>query len=154
MNHRIQISGDIALEVDLEGTGMFVAPFPQGGFAVVLSGPPGGPLSFLAWNPLPEERGIAGIEASVRRMFKLPAAPLGMANGSRALLAGAERDALCFVENQGFMNVAWCIASIEVGADNAIVAFCCTAGRESCSCETVLNHPSLRRLADSLQVVA
>ena len=152
-NHEIVISSEVTLAVNLDGTAMFPSPFPSGGFDTVLTGPPGGPLSFLVWRPAPEERAVGGMEVSVRRLFRLPAGPLAMKNTARIILAGAERDALSFLELGGFASTGWCVVRIEEGPAVVFVAFGCSIGKTAVSCEAVLSHPSLSKIAASLRVV-
>lgn len=152
-SQELVIRGELTLAVNLAGTAMFAAPASATEFDLVLSGPPGGPLSFLAWRPLPEERGVGGIEQSVRRVFRLPPGPLSEASTARIALAGAERDALCFIENDGFARTAWCLVSIEHEGAVELVAFGCGVGGGVATCSSVLEHPSLRLLAGSLRVL-
>lgn len=153
-NWQIVIPDGITLSANLEDTSMIPWPFPDGDFHAVLSGPPGGPLSFLVWSPSADEQhAVDGLERSVRRVFKLPPGPLEMAHVSRVLLAGLERDALCLIEGQGMARTGWCIARIDRERVSAFVAFGCSAGREPISFESILSHPSLRLIANTLAVV-
>lgn len=153
-DRQIVIRGGVTLTANLEGTGMIVSPLPSRDFHVVVTGPPGGPLSFLVWTPSADEHDAAdGLERSVRRIFRLPPGPLEMASASRVALAGGERDALCLVEGVEITRTGWCIARIDHAGASAFVAFGCGVGSGSVSCELVLAHPDLRRIAETLEVM-
>lgn len=153
-DRQIVIRGGVTLTANLEGTGMFLSPLPSSDFHVVVTGPPGGPLSFLVWTPSADEHDAAdGLERSVRRIFRLPPGPLEMASASRIALAGEERDALCFVKGVEIARTGWCIARIDHAGASAFVAFGCSVRSEPVSCERVLAHPDLRRIAETLEVM-
>lgn len=145
----------VELRLRVGGTGLFEhrpIPRPQG-FYFKLSGPPGGLLGVAAWNALPDERGAAGIERSVRRAYNLqPEKQVLLPDHCRMVIAGAEREAACLVFNYGIMRSASCVVRIDHVGGALMVDLMGGIHGETITCAELLAQTPLGRIARSLRV--
>ena len=145
----------VELRLRVGGTGLWELPgIPRpAGFYLKLSGPPGGLLGVAAWNALPDERGAAGIERSVRRAYHLqPERQILVPDHCRLVIAGAEREAACLVFNDGMMRSASCVVRIDHAGGALMVDLMGGIHGERITCEELLAQTPLGRIARSLRV--
>ena len=151
-------SGLPALRVRLDTTGvpMRATPTPEAGKFVIVSGPPGGVLQIDVWATDVRETGAAAIERAVRAQLNRPFHdPLVVGAPDKIELAGSTRDALAFFTGKDAARTAWCAAIVPVGGTSTLVTIGMAAGAApAVSCQEILGHPLLGKVAHSLQISA
>lgn len=144
----------LELRVKIGGTGLLHVPSEHStGHYIQLSSPPGGGTGFAA-RPAPEPR-VDDLERAARSILEKPDGPELRAGGpERARVAGAERDAICFLSEWLLFRTGTCVVHIP-HANGALMAFFTSRlGADTApSCEAVLSRPALRRIASTLRVI-
>lgn len=145
----------VELRLRVGGTGLWEPPgiARPPGFYLKLSGPPGGLLGVAAWNALPDERGAAGIEESVRRAYNVRPEQLVMVTDRcRLEIAGGEREAACLVFDYGTMRSASCVARIDHAGGALMLDLMGGIHGDTITCAELLAQTPLGRIARSLRV--
>lgn len=148
----------IELELDPRGSGLIHGPLARrGAFYLRLHGPPADPIEFAAWPAADDERGVEGIERSLRRVHELRRPDALRVSGglSTVQLAGRERQAACayFQLPPPLPRHVVCVVMIEHAHGLAMVSFTHDVHpEEDVTPAQVLQHPRLRRLAASLRI--
>lgn len=152
---RVRDLPPVELGLRVGGTGLWEPPgIPRPpGFYLKLSGPPGGLLGVAVWNALPDERGAAGIERSMRRAYEFGAdKPMSLVDHCRLDIAGDEREAACLVVHYGTMRRASCVVRVDHGGGALMVQLGGAIHGETITCEELLAATPLGRIARSLRV--
>ncbi|HEX7835878.1 MAG TPA: hypothetical protein VF469_00365 [Kofleriaceae bacterium] len=151
-------SGLPALRVRLDTTGapMEATPTPEPGKFVIASGPPGGVLQIDVWATAVHTTDAAAVERAVRARFNRPFhEPLVVGAPGKIDLAGSTRDALAFFTGKDATRTAWCAAIVPAGGASTLVTIGMSAGAApTVSCQEVLGHPVLGKVARTLQISA
>jgi hypothetical protein len=151
-------SGLPALRVRLDTTGapMRATPTPEPGKFVIVSGPPGGVLQIDVWATDVHGADPAAVERAVRARFNRPFHdPLAIGAPAKIDLAGTTRDALAFITGKDAARTAWCAAIVPAGGAATLVTIGMAAGAApAVSCQDVLGHPVLGKVARTLQISA
>jgi hypothetical protein len=151
-------SGLPALRVRLDTTGvpMRATPTPEAGKFVIASGPPGGVLQLDVWATDVHDTAAAAIERAVRARFNRPFhEPLVLGAPDKIDLAGGTRAALAFFTGKDATRTAWCAAIVPAGGASTLVTIGMSAGTAPVvSCQEILGHPVLGKVAHTLQISA
>ena len=138
-----------AVELQIDPGALTGSLFPDDGVYLTLSGPPGGLLLLQVYPAGPG--GATGLERMLRVHFDKPWwQPLSFETSERAVIAGAERDAMRFSTLEGVRRVAWCGALLPARSDLLLVV-----GVEAptpLTCAQLVLHPQLAPALASLVV--
>lgn len=146
----------LRVRLDTTGAPMRATPTPEPGKFVIVSGPPGGVLQIDVWATDVHGTDAAAIEQAVRARFNRPFHdPLVLGAPARIDLAGSTRDALALFTGKDAARTAWCAAIAPAGGASALVTIGMAAGAApAVSCQDVLGHPVLGKVARTLQIGA
>jgi len=142
----------LELRVKIGGTGLLHVPSEHSnGHYIQLSSPPGGGTGFAA-RPAPQEDDL---ERAARSILEKPdGSELRAGAVERARVAGAEREAICFLSEYLLFRIATCVVRIPHANGALMALFTSRLGRDTpLSCEAVLSRPALRRIARTLRVI-
>jgi len=144
----------IGMQLDAENQ-LIVSPFPDGDMYLIASGPPGGRLLFQVWKTDEAGRDAAAVRRAVEKRFTVPSlAPTTWGPDGTLQLAGAQRPAVAYLSDKGFMQTGWCATLVAHAAGTLLVVFASGApGATSISCEKVVSHPSLAPVVRSFQII-
>lgn len=146
----------LRVRLDTTGVPMRATPTPEPGKFVIVSGPPGGVLQLDVWTTDVRETDPAAIERAVRARLNKPFHdPIEIGAAAKIDLAGAKRDALAVFTGKDAARTAWCAVIVPAGGTSTLVTIGMAAGAApAVSCDEVLAHPLLGKLAGTLQISA
>jgi hypothetical protein len=145
----------IGFRVDMRGTAMSLAKFPEPGIYLIGSGPPGGPLNAIVFPADGHEGDAGALEQAVRRHHaERWQQPLVIGEPGEVMFAGGSRRALAFTTKPAPARIAWCGVLISGAGGSLLVTLGHGAGQAtSIPCADVITEPNFATFARTFALV-